>query len=109
MAKKIKKKAMPAPTNDPRLEAVGEDRAFEIEFDEETNEVVFVHHYRQQWGDGFDADVEHGLNLQENNDLICTLLQLLERQKNKAASLLPHVPTPAIEEGNPAQGPKMQN
>lgn len=107
MAKKIKKKA-PSPTNDSRLEQVDQERAFEIEYDEELNEVVFVHHYRYQWGDGFDADVEHGLNLQETNDLIITLLQLLEVQKKKAGVAVPEVVAPTGEEGNPLQGPKMQ-
>ena len=52
MAKKLKK--MAKQIIDLNLEEVDEEHSFEIEYDEETNEVLLVHHYRRQWGDGFD-------------------------------------------------------
>ena len=88
MAKKMKKQIVIAPTHDPNLEEVTEDRAMEIEYDEETNEAVIVHHYRRQWGDGFDADVEHGFSIEENSDLIGTLMSILNAQKQHALVLV---------------------
>lgn len=110
MSKKKKKPEFPAPTIDPNLEKVDEDRAFEIEYDEETNEAIIVNHYRRQWGDGFDADVEHGLNVEENNALITTLMEILEMQKKKAMANVgvqfETVSTPILLESNPLKGPK---
>jgi hypothetical protein len=84
MAKKIKKRPNTSPTPvDPQLEEVGEERAFEVELDEEENEVVFVNHYRQEWGDGFDADVEHGLNLSEVKQLIGVLFSMASTIESK--------------------------
>jgi hypothetical protein len=109
MGKKIKKKR-----NDPYVDrnaeqGISEDRAFEIEYDEETNEVILVHHYRVEWGDGFTADVEHCLNINENNDLICELLVWLDIQKKKAMELvgdLVQKSTPELVEGNPIKESK---
>jgi hypothetical protein len=103
MAKKIKQRPVSAPPVDPMLEAVGEERAFEIELDDETNEILFVHHYRRQWGDDFDADVEHGLNLDEARALIGIMLQLITviEQKVKAELGVVEKATPLAMEKNP--------
>lgn len=106
-SKKIKKEQQLTPTQDPNLEPVDEDRAFEIEYDEETNEVVFVMHYRRHWGDDMDADVEHGLTLEENNSLICSLMEILEVQKQKLivqkGTVLEVKSTHDLIEGNPGR------
>lgn len=83
MAKKIKKRPVSSEPVDPNLEEVGEERAFEIELDEEANEVVFVNHYRRKWDDGFDADVEHGLNLEEAKELMGVLFSMIETLERK--------------------------
>ena len=44
MAKKIKKMAKQMQIIDPNLEEVEEEHSFEIEYDEETNEALLVHH-----------------------------------------------------------------
>ena len=113
MAKKIKKMAKQMPIIDPNLEEVEEEHSFEIEYDEETNEALLVHHYRRQWGDGFDADVEHAYDIEQNTDLINDLMEILERQKQKvinkaiAAGLLIQKSTPEMIEGNPSISPKV--
>jgi len=104
MTKKIKKKKMPAPTVDPNLDDVDETRQKEIFYDEETNEVVITHHYRRNWGDGFDADVDELLDAEENAELIGVLSRLLLQQKTviEANSVpLPKVSTKELQEGNP--------
>lgn len=109
MGKKvIKKRPNTGPeTLDPWLEDVGEDRQFEIDEDEEQNLIVFVHHYRHKFGDGFDADMEHALNYEEANEVVGIMITLMERMKDrilKAAEKVKVVPEP--KEGNPLQGPK---
>lgn len=109
MGKKIKKKKMkmefPAPTHDPMLEEVDEERSLEIEYDEETNEVVMVCHYRRHWGDEFDADIEHLFTMEENERMITVLLNLLETQRKVrmkvAEVLMENKSTPELVEGNP--------
>ena len=111
MGKKLKKIAKQI--IDPNLEEVDEEHSFEIEYDEETNEVLLVHHYRRQWGDGFDADVEHAYDIEQNTGLINELMEVLEQQKqaviNKAiaAGLLIQKSTPEMIEGNPGTDPKV--
>lgn len=77
MAKKIKKKA---PVQEPivELEDVSQDQAFECELDTDTREIVFVNHYRREWGDGFDADVEHGMTIDETKQFIVALLGMID-------------------------------
>ena len=110
-SKKVKK--MAKQVVDPNLEEVDEEHAFEIYYDDETNEAILVHHYRRQWGDGFDSDVEHAYDIEQNTRLIGDLMEILGQQKkaviNKAiaAGLIVEKSTPSIEEGNPAQGPKI--
>ena len=105
MAKKLKK--MAKQIIDPNLEEVDEEHSFEIEYDEETNEVLLVHHYRRQWGDGFDADVEHAYDIEQNTHLISDLMEILEQQKKKVIDfaitkgLLIEKSTPELIEGNP--------
>ena len=111
MTKKVKKLAKQI--IDPNLEEVDEEHSFEIEYDEETNEVLLVHHYRRQWGDGFDADVEHAYDIEQNTHLISDLMEILEQQKKKvidfaiAKGLLIEKSTPELIEGNPGVGPKV--
>ena len=111
MAKKLKK--MAKQIIDPNLEEVDEEHAFEIEYDEETNEVLLVHHYRRQWGDGFDADVEHAYDIEQNTGLITELMEILEKQKQKVINfaiqkgLIIEKSTSTLIEGNPAQGLKV--
>lgn len=40
-------------------------RGFEVEFDEKHNEVILVMHYRYEWGDPIDMDVEHILTYED--------------------------------------------
>lgn len=101
MGKKIKRSKVEGAYQDPNLEPVGEDRAFEIEMDEETNEVIFVHHYRIKWGDGFDADIEHGFGVEEANDIVVAMLDIIEEIRKKALTKLPEKSTPDLIEGNP--------
>jgi hypothetical protein len=103
MAKKIKRKPIGAPYVDPELEEVGEDRAFEMELDEETNEILFVHHYRRKWGDEFDSDVEHGLNMEEAAEVVNVMINMMDEVKKK---LLVEKVTLTPIEGNPMQGPQ---
>lgn len=111
MAKKIKKRPSTsiAPV-DPNLEEVGEERAFEVELDEEENEVVFVNHYRQAWGDGFDADVEHGLNLDEAKQLIGVLFNMVStiELKLKAMEVMAEKSTIVPVEKNPLKDNSVQ-
>jgi hypothetical protein len=84
MAKKIKKRAKTGSEFiDPLLEEVEADRAFEVELDEETNEIIFVHHYRRKWGDEFEADIEHGLNMEEASELVGIMIMMIEAVKMK--------------------------
>ena len=105
MGKKLKK--MAKQIVDPNLEEVDEEHAFEIEYDEETNEVLLVHHYRRQWGDGFDADVEHAYDIEQNTELISELMEILEKQKQRVISfaiakgLIVEKSTPELIESNP--------
>lgn len=111
MGKKVKKLAKQI--IDPNLEEVDEEHSFEIEYDEETNEVLLVHHYRRQWGDGFDADVEHAYDIEQNTGLISELMEILEKQKQKvidfaiAKGLIIEKSTPELIEGNPGIGTKV--
>ena len=106
MSKKLKKRPVSAEPVDPNLEDVDEDRAFAIELDEELNEVVMVHHYRRKWGDGFDADVEHGLNIEEARTLVSILLDLITAMDQRVKSDLVEKATLEPIEGNPLRGPK---
>jgi hypothetical protein len=100
MAKKIKRN--PTEYVDPNLEEVDEDRAFEVELDDETNEIVFVHHYRRKWGDGFDADVEHGMNIEEAGQLVAVMLSMIQEIQEKShKELLVEKSTPDVKESNP--------
>lgn len=107
--KKIKRSKTGMTEIDPRLEEVEEDRAFEIELDEEEKEIVLVHHYRRKWGDELEGDVEHCLNIQEADDLIGALVNGVEILKKiiiaENNALLIEKSTPAPIEGNPLRGP----
>jgi hypothetical protein len=103
MSKKIKRKPTGPPMVDPKLEEVGEDRAFEIELDEETNEIIFVYHYRRKWGDDMDGDVEHGLNMEEAMEMVNVMITMIDETKKR---LLVEKATPIPIEGNPMQGPQ---
>lgn len=98
MAKKIKRKPTEVVYVDPELEEVEEERAFEIELDEETKEIIFVHHYRRIWGDDMDADVEHGLNMEEAMEVVNVMVNMMDEVKNK---VLIQKSTPEPVEGNP--------
>jgi len=107
--KKIKKRRSDPPMHDiedPELEVVEEDRKFEVDFDEETNEALLVYHYRRKWGDEFDADVEHALDINECNQLVLTLLSILEKQKMIIMSDVQEKSTPELHEGNPIKESK---
>lgn len=90
------------------LEDVGEDRAFEVELDEEAEEIVMVHHYRRKWQDDFDADIEHVLTLEEAEDLVSTLVQMTEilrkARMEKAIETVGEKSTIEPIEKNPMQG-----
>jgi hypothetical protein len=105
--KKIKRSKVEGTYVDPELEEVDEERAFEIEADEETNEILLVHHYRRKWGDDFDSDVEHGLNLQEAKNLVSVILRWIDMEETRLKSIIgiPDKSTPIPIEGNPMQGP----
>lgn len=111
MAKKIKKRpsTSEAPV-DPNLEDVGEERAFEVELDEEAKEIVFVNHYRQKWGDGFDADVEHGLDMEEAKALMGVLFSMINAIEQKASltAMLEEKSTPVLVEKNPMKDNSVQ-
>jgi len=107
MGKKIKKRSNTGQTIvNPLLEEVEEERAFEVELDDETNEIIFVHHYRRKWGDEFEADIEHGLNIEEAGELVGVMLQMIELIQKKAMIEKIQKSTPTPVEGNPLQGPK---
>ena len=112
MAKKIKKRPTGPEPVDPNLEEVGEERAFEIELDEEMNEIVIVNHYRRSWGDEFDADVEHGLNLKEAKDLMNVLYRMTEALETKAmlqaATKVEEKSSPCLIEKNPLKDNPVQ-
>lgn len=106
MSKKIKKRSnIGNEYVDPNLEEVEEDRGFEVELDEDTNEIVFVHHYRRKWGDEIDADMEHVLNMEESVELVGMMVSMIESVKNKLL-MQKAMSTPIPVEGNPAQGPQ---
>jgi hypothetical protein len=105
MAKKIKRKPTGIPYVDPELEEVGEDRAFEIELDEETKEILFVHHYRRIWGDEFDADVEHGLNMEEAMEVVNVMINMMDEIKK---STVVEKLTPEPIEKNPMKDNSVQ-
>jgi hypothetical protein len=113
MAKKIKKRPSTSVVQvDPNLEEVGEERAFEVELDEEACEVVFVNHYRTKWGDGFDADTEHGLNLDEAKQLMGVLFKMIsyieEILKSEVAAALEEKTTIDPIEKNPMKDNSVQ-
>jgi hypothetical protein len=93
------------PFVDPELEEVGEERAFEIELDEETNEIVFVHHYRRKWGDDMDSDVEHALNMEEAMEVINVMINMIDEIKKR---VLIEKSTPEPVEGNPMKDNPVQ-
>lgn len=102
MAKKIKRSKMEGQYVDPNLEPVGEERELEVELDEETDEILFICHYRMKWGDGFDADIEHAFTIEEANDMVMAMLEMIEEvQKKRKAAILPEKSTPELIEGNP--------
>lgn len=105
MSKKIKRKPTGAPYVDPELEEVGEERAFEIELDEDTKEILFVHHYRRQWGDEFDADVEHGLNMEEAMEVVNVMINMMDAMKKLT---IEEKATPEPVEGNPMKDNPVQ-
>ena len=113
MAKKIKRSPTSKPLEDPELEEVDEERSFGLEYDEETNDVVMVCHYRRQWGDSVDADIEHLWNMEETLDTINILTEFSKLQQqfmiNKAIReglVITEKSTPKPIEGNPMQGGK---
>lgn len=109
MAKKIKKRPnMGVVPVDPDLEEVDEDRAFEIEMDDELNEILFVHHYRRKWGDEFDADIEHGFNMDESRAVIGVMLQIMQVIENKIKAQMGQKVTPEPVEKNPMKDNPVQ-
>jgi hypothetical protein len=107
--KKIKRSKTGVPAVDPMLEEVGEERAAEIEYDEETDEAIFVFHYRRKWGDDMDADVEHGYTMQETKEIVTVLMEIIEESKKQAMTNAIEKSTPSTEEGNPLKGNKIQD
>lgn len=108
--KKIKRSKTGPPAVDPQLDEVDEERAFEIQIDEEEKEIVLTHHYRRKWGDEFDADIDHCLNIEEASEFVAALLGAID-VLNKIAiverdTVLVEKSTPRPIEGNPMQGPK---
>jgi hypothetical protein len=83
MAKKIKKKRQETEPvfSELELDIVGVEDSFEVDFDDKTNEIIFVNHYRKEWGDGFDADMEQALNMEDAAELIQTMLIYVEKQR----------------------------
>lgn len=108
--KKIKRGKTEGHYVNPELEEVDEDRSFELESDEDTNEILLVHHYRRKWGDEMDSDVEHGLNLEEAKDLVAILVQWIEMTelKLKVISKVVEKATPIPIEGNPLKDNPVQ-
>ena len=107
MAKKIKRSKTGVPAVDPMLEEVEEERAAEIEYDEEDDEAILVFHYRRVWGDDFDADIEHGYTMEETRELVTVLTSILEESKKKAMRTAIEKSTPSTEEGNPLKANKI--
>lgn len=112
MSKKIKRnkrsnvgQQVEDPNLEQDLEEVDEERAFEIEEDEETNEIVFVHHYRRKWGDDFDADVEHVMGPEEAMNMIGMVVQILDSIRARQLLYMAQKSTLKPIEGNPMQGP----
>jgi len=105
MSKKIKRKPTGAPYIDPELEEVGEERAFEIELDEETKEILFVHHYRRKWGDEMDSDVEHGLNMEEAMEVVNVMINMIDVIKQ---NIVVDKVLPLTEEKNPMKDNSVQ-
>jgi hypothetical protein len=109
--KKIKRSKTGVAAVDPKLDEVSEDRAMEFEIDEETKEIIIVHHYRRKWGDEFDADIDHMYTIEEAGELVGVLIHMIDDvQKLKIAERdmkLVEVEkrTPEPIEGNPLQGP----
>ena len=100
MAKKIKRQ--PTEYVDPNLEEVDEERSLEVDLDDETNEIVFVCHYRRKWGDGFDADIEHGFNIEEAGQIVGVMLSMIQEIQDRAKeTLLEEKSTPDMKESNP--------
>jgi len=105
MSKKIKRKPTGAPYVDPNLEEVGEERAFEIELDEDTKEILFIHHYRRMWGDEMDADVEHGLNMEEAMEVVSVMINMMDVVKQ---NVVVEKTLELSEEGNPLKDNSVQ-
>jgi len=109
--KKIKRSKTGLPPVDPQLDEVEEERAFEIQIDEQDKEIVLMHHYRRKWGDEFDSDIDHCLNIQEASELVGALIGAIEVLKKlmiaERDALLVDIEkrTPEPIEGNPLQGP----
>lgn len=103
MAKKIKRSKTGAPAVDPNLEEVDEERAFEIELDEDNNEILFVHHYRRMWGDGFDSDIEHVFTVEEASQMVVVLMKMIDDIRTNVMIEKGHVEkaTPTPIEKNP--------
>jgi len=101
MAKKIKRSKTGAPAVDPNLEEVEEERAFEIELDEESNEILFVHHYRRMWGDGFDSDIEHVFTVEEARQMVVVLMKMIDDIRTNAMRNIEEKATPTPIEKNP--------
>lgn len=116
MAKKIKRSKTGPPPVDPNLEEVDEERAFGVEYDDEDNEVVLVNHYRRVWGDNFDADVEHVLNIEEAQALVAILNKIIEvmmkveadKRLQAIGDKLIEKSTPDMIEGNPLKNNPVQ-
>ena len=117
MAKKIKRSKQEGSYVDPKLmpvEEIGEERTFEIELDEEENEVIFVHHYRIAFGDGFDADIEHGFSVEDAKSIVVVMLSMIDEiEKKQVAEKEKFMKEQGLEkatpepiEGNPIKGSK---
>ncbi len=81
------------------------ERELEIEFNEETGEVIFVTVFRFAWGDPLDADIEHVLSLDEAYDLARAILEHYEKMKSK---VLKEKEVSIAAEGNPIKEHKME-
>lgn len=108
VAKKIKRSKTAGEYVDPNLEEVGEERAAEIEYDEDTHETLFVFHYRRKWGDEFDSDIEHGYTMQETKELIVVLMDIVDEDTKRVTSRLPEKSTVLPEEKNPLKDNSVQ-
>lgn len=85
MGKKLIKKKQVVPVQE--LEEVTEDQAIEIVYDEDTNELVIINHYRTVWGDGIDADMEQCMNIEQSKSYIGALLDILKSQQERALQM----------------------